>query len=939
MLEKIVKHNKLISLLLVLAFVVSLGTPAWSDEPTVGEDIEPTTAGEDTEPEEKYEAPQMSRQCENPFACEKANEPCEAAEDCGKLLKSLKKVASTSKLELYVLERYSYTALVRGEVPLPVRDETGKVRIFEGAVQGNIDLYDKDGNKTENFNGLSSIGPFASGKSGTTIKKLKPDEYAEYEIESDADEITIRMYTGVDITPKPETMEAGIFAVRNLANNYVWWSNPINASHDPVASSRPMQLSAISSPLIFGAGNPGEPGAPSSFYTNNASNSGFTTMLADDNPIEQIENGVRFNYNFPQRKTKISMEITLSNEDDNNHSVLVTIPHERIIEGDIESEKGSVMLSLSLLNSFGAGSENNGQIVVPDGSGAVINFNNGRTGAYTYNGKVYGRDYAVSELWAPPVTQQVYLPVYGIIRNGGRNALVAVAEKGAENATIRAATAEQRENATSLNVAWFDFTTRTQDNFFIGSKNTSIDIYETGEIKTGDIAVRYFPVAAKVDSDNKMEHPLSYTDVALTYRDYLVNYMNVGNNAAKPNSAPFYMTVNGGTIKTHSIAGFPVDRQTSATTYAQTQTMVERLKREGINTAVVNYNDFNTAGIKRQVSHDVQYSKLLGGKSGYNKLNSAASSSGYELYPSIRFTDYSKSGRGYSFLRSCPREATRARAIQSQYELAFGTPDRLLDTWTVLSPFFYEKTMDSILKSLQSEGIKTVSLDNATKMLYSDFSRENPYGHSYAKTGFNRRDSVQLLTDGFEKFTGAGISIMASQSANAYALPYVSHISNVPMYSSKYDMFNYDVPFYQIAISGLIPYTTKPFNQTADLNRLVLLALSTGTPVHYEFIHENPNQFTDSDYNTLFYASYDKWVDEAVEMYKIFDRIIGNVANQRIVSHENDPDRLTRKATEPPEPDVYETTFEDGTKIRVNLKTYEVQVNGKTVDAISGRRG
>jgi hypothetical protein len=71
----------------------------------------------------------------------------------------------------------------------------------------------------------------------------------------------------------------------------------------------------------------------------------------------------------------------------------------------------------------------------------------------------------------------------------------------------------------------------------------------------------------------------------------------------------------------------------------------------------------------------------------------------------------------------------------------------------------------------------------------------------------------------------------------------------------------------------------------------------------------------------------------------MFNDIIGGVANQRIVSHERDPDRIGRAAAEPPEPHIHETTFEDGTTIRVNLRTYEVMVNGRTVETTLGRRG
>ena len=53
------------------------------------------------------------------------------------------------------------------------------------------------------------------------------------------------------------------------------------------------------------------------------------------------------------------------------------------------------LATISLLNYFGAAyTDSNGYILVPDGSGALIYTNNGKTDASLYNRRVYGTDYA-----------------------------------------------------------------------------------------------------------------------------------------------------------------------------------------------------------------------------------------------------------------------------------------------------------------------------------------------------------------------------------------------------------------------------------------------------------------------------------------------------------------------------------------------------------------
>ncbi|MCL2036178.1 MAG: DUF5696 domain-containing protein [Oscillospiraceae bacterium] len=884
MFNKIRKHNKLLSWLILLSIIVTLGSPSWSDEPedSDGDGVIDETDIAAAEPKVDYDVPRRDEE---------------------ELWNKMESVAKNEHLELRVLEKDEYIGMVKTIGDLIVHDSKGEpIDYVEGMFEASdnmVEIHDENGTLVDT-RVVSRLGQVPD-KEDESITRLtyKGDVYEE-----------------VSGKEKRE----GTFAVRAVnngtANGFIWWSNPINSTLDPYANG--LQVNKLNSPIMFRAGNH-DSGTAANLFSNTIENdrsTGSQRFVNACTGIEKITNGARFNYNFPQRTTKISMEITLEGK-----SVLVNIPQERLIEEEISGESGSVMLTLSLLNSFGAAPEREGgYIVVPDGSGAVIEFDNNKVNSAQYSGQVYGRDYAVSQRLAPPVTQQVYLPVFGIVRNKGENALVAIAENGAENATVRAAVSRQGSrasgnalaNTTSYNLAWFDFAMRTTDTFRIGTKNVELSIYESEYIKTGDISVRYYPLSVS-DSVND---ELSYVDIANTYRDYLIEkHDSLQEGRMDSNATPFYMTLNGGTQKRHSIMGLPFNLQTAATTYSQAAEMVESLNSNGIEDLVITFNEFNTAKIKGEISASVQYSSILGGKSGYNSLSSTVGKYGYSLYPSLGFMEFRKSGNGYNFLLHSSKEITRSVARQQKYELAFGTPDPLQSSTTILSPYYFPDAFDSIIKSFTSNGINTISLDNATSLLYSDFSRKNPFGNIY----FNRRDTVQILTEGYAKLNSAGISILA-QSANSYALPYVSHISNVPLSSSNYDIFDYDIPFYQIVIHGLIPYSTTPFNASSNLNALTLLAISTATPVHYQFMYEDAGEFNDSEYDNLYFATFDGWENDAVNTYKMFDELIGDVLHERIVKH-------TRL-----EDDEFETVFESGKTIYINLRTSELAINGVTVD-------
>ena len=73
-----------------------------------------------------------------------------------------------------------------------------------------------------------------------------------------------------------------------------------------------------------------------------------------------------------------------------------------------------------LLENFGAASaQENGYLFVPDGSGALIYYNNGKTSRQSYTAQVYGADWSVNFLSDQKpeydTNLSIKLPVFGAV--------------------------------------------------------------------------------------------------------------------------------------------------------------------------------------------------------------------------------------------------------------------------------------------------------------------------------------------------------------------------------------------------------------------------------------------------------------------------------------------------------------------------------------------
>lgn len=157
---------------------------------------------------------------------------------------------------------------------------------------------------------------------------------------------------------------------------------------------------------------------------------------------------------------------------------------------------------------------------------------------------------------------------------------------------------------------------------------------------------------------------------------------------------------------------------------------------------------------------------------------------------------------------------------------------------------------------------------------------------------------------------------------NAFTLPYVSLVTNVPVCSSGYDVFDKDVPFYQTVLHGYVPYTTKPIAQTADPTLTYLAAVENGSELLYYGMYRDASELFDTDYNYYYGSTWTLWKDKAIEQQKAYEPLQNKVYDQVIVDHSE------------PMNNVFVTTYANGVVVAVNYNETEVVLeNGKTVPA------
>lgn len=696
------------------------------------------------------------------------------------------------------------------------------------------------------------------------------------------------------------------------ATGKYWWSSPINVYADATIADtengtimKPGQRKQIASTIGIKVAD-----LRQEKRTESAAPAYSTKAMQNWKPESD---GVCITYNYRGEGVKLKVHYELCED-----NLYIYADTKDIEEKNISTVDGKILTKLQFTPYFGAstytddkGAPVNGYMIIPDGCGAVIRYNNGKSNYPTvYTQQVYGRDYTTVPLNAPKVTQQAYMPVLANVC--GNSGLVEIATDGDSNVYAKAQVSGQNKQV--YNNCYFEFETRSSDTFYMSGDSTNkINVFEKDGIKTERFGVRYYPVTSKDGGE------VNYADCAEVYRNYLIK--EKGLKKREQTDSALYLDMYGGVLKRTSVLGIPMHLKTEVTGFQQAGTIVGELKELGADNLKINYNDWTNDSINGKVSTKYKPSGTLGGKGAFEDLRNT---DGVEVFPSMNNFTMDHSSLGYWTLTSTAIRVSNAYSRQSEYSLAFGVTQKGVAP-ALLSPGKYEQTFDEITDSFSDKGVDKAGFGVFSSRLVSDFSRKDP---------FSRNKTMNMITDEYSKAEQSIGSLIADE-ANAYVLPYVSNITNVPVYSSGFAMTDEDIPFYQMVLHGYVPYSSTPINKSSDSDETFLLSLASGSQIHYDFTYVENSVLQDTDYNDLYYTNYRGWKNAAAQQYKTADAVLSEVADCTISRYETSEDGSVITVT-------YSKPDGSDTVVSIDKNNAIATVGTKTVDlkgCLEGRLG
>lgn len=562
--------------------------------------------------------------------------------------------------------------------------------------------------------------------------------------------------------------------------------------------------------------------------------------------------------------------------------------------------------SVSLLSFFGAaGQEEKGSILVPDGSGALIHFNNGKTRYSAYQQTVYGTDQTMDTADVVSREEAVRLPVFGILKE--QKAFLGIIEEGAPVATINADVAGRLN---SYNYAYPSFYVVNKGSVTLDAngQQRSLPRFQENPMKS-DFQVRYVFLSGE---------NATYQGMAQYYQQYLLGKDGLPQPAAEAEDLPFYLQLDGSITKKKHVIGIPYNALEPLTTFGQAQMILDKVQAQGIHNIKLKYTGWFNGGMNHGIPDRIHVDGAVGGKKGLKELAQYTGRQGISLFPDMSILT-ALSDDGFSVTKDAARTLRDIPATLYPVNPVINRRDRNRTPAYVVAPRLVGGVVEQMLEGFGKLNTGGISLRDLADRLNSDYRKHEQ---------MDRTESQEISVKALAGIAGKGLEVMAS-GGNDYALPYVTDLTEAPLSSSGFKIEDESIPFYPMVVHGHISYTGKPYNLSTYTNpkQYILKCLEYGSGVFFEWIAEPNYKVKDTEYTDLYAVNYELWMNEAAEIYGEVNSVLRNVQGQSIASHE--------KLGE----GVFKTVYGNGVYVIVNYNGTQVTAEGKVIEAESYTTG
>ncbi|MDR0553487.1 MAG: DUF5696 domain-containing protein, partial [Treponema sp.] len=384
---------------------------------------------------------------------------------------------------------------------------------------------------------------------------------------------------------------------------------------------------------------------------------------------------------------------------------------------------------------------------------------------------------------------------------------------------------------------------------------------------------------------------------------------------AAPATIPLAVELIGAVDKKQHLLGAPVDLPLRLTGFREMETIVRDLQSRGWEHVRLKLTGWFNGGVEHTAPGSVQLVNELGSAADFQGLLAAAAEGGYKVYGEANFLAIRDSGPfdGFTAFLDAARYINREQVILYEYSPISFIRMVWRRKFYLASPEYMENTIRAFIAQTKKLGVENIAFRTIGSRLAGDYNENRLVRREEA---VSRQRA--LLAD--LRQNGAGIMV---ERGYAYILDRTDFITGMDLDSQGFGIANRTIPFYQIALHGLVPYTGDPINQAEDYTGRLLRTVETGAGLFFRFMARESAALQETRFQQYYSNEYGEWADAASALYQQFVRDFGRLYGQTIENHWF----LAPKVTV--------TEYADGTQVVVNAGSVPWEYRGRIVPARS----
>lgn len=590
--------------------------------------------------------------------------------------------------------------------------------------------------------------------------------------------------------------------------------------------------------------------------------------------VQPIAQGIAATIRFTELGITIGVNVRLEAD-----GVSVEVPFSAI-----RQDNPNVRLGLLYVYPFlGAtrGSSTPGYFFLPDGVGSLIHFADSTKARNMFYGRYYGTDLGmVGALPLDPTVNRPYLislPIFGMVHGEGRNAFLAVVERGASYAELHAHPAGV---ITNFNFAYNAFI--YNESYFQATNRSGAGVITLQpQTNAFDATIRYHFLAGA---------DANYVGMARSYRAYLVERGALQRRIRSDDNIGIRLEFLGGDKEKILLW----HRFVPMTTFRQARQILAGL---GVDNPEVIYYGWQPLGASSMPPTRLAAERALGGLDDLRMLAQDAEARGGRLALYLNPQAALAGEPGYSL----------------RYDLALAITSANIKGFNRNKENFYlhfdalQRRYAPLAEDVARAGFR-LALDGIGSTLYSDFTKGRTLDRERAAEAYRSLLARYPMQLGFYR-------------PNAYMFELMHAYYDLPLDDNGYTYTHETVPFLPIVLAGLIPYYGSALNFSPNMQEDILRHVDYGAYPSYFLTHESTTNMLNTSSNWIYTSSYAQWGEPIRRTYRWMNALLGPVRGQAIIAR--------RKLAE----DVFATSYANGKHIIVNYSAQPFTHDGRTVGA------